>query len=152
CAAALREAVSQSNQAMMPEQRVGIRMGINLDDIITEDGDVHGDGVNIAARLEALAEPGSVYVSEIVHDRVAGKVLVDFEDPGRHTIKNSANPVRIFRLGGEVAEQWAPLAKGGGVAARPAAFENCRAIAVLPFVNFSGAPEQEFFADGITED
>jgi adenylate cyclase len=152
CAAALREAVSQSNQAMMPEQRVGIRMGINLDDIIAKDGDVFGDGVNIAARLEALAEPGSVYVSEIVRDRVAGKVRFDFEDLGPHNLKNIAKPVRIFRLGGEVAEQWAPLANGGFVAASPARFDDRRAIAVLPFANFSSDPEQEYFADGITED
>ena len=152
CAAALREAVSQSNQAMTPEQRVGLRMGINLDDTIAEDGDVFGDGVNIAARLEALAEPGSVYVSETVRDRVAGKVRFDFEDLGPHSLKNIAKPVRIFRLGGDVAEQSASRANGVGVAASPAAFENCRAIAVLPFANFGGDPEQEYFADGITED
>jgi TolB-like protein/class 3 adenylate cyclase len=152
CAAALREAVSQSNQAMMPEQRVGIRMGINLDDIIAEDGDVFGDGVNIAARLEALAEPGSVYVSEMVRDRVAGKVRFEFKDLGPRSLKNIAKPVRVFQLGDEVGEQSASLANGVGVAASPAAFENCRAIAVLPFVNFNGDPEQEFFADGITED
>jgi len=152
CAAALREAVSQSNQAMLPEQRVGIRMGINLDDIIAEGGDVFGDGVNIAARLEALAEPGSVYVSEIVRDRVAGKVRFDFKDLGRHSLKNIAKPVRIFELGDEVAEQSAPLANGSGAAASPAGFDDRRAIAVLPFANFSCDPEQEYFADGITED
>jgi TolB-like protein/class 3 adenylate cyclase/Tfp pilus assembly protein PilF len=152
CAAALREAVSQSNQMLMPEQRVGVRMGINLDDIIAEDGDVFGDGVNIAARLEALAELGSVYVSEIVRDRVAGKLRFDFEDLGPHSLKNIAKPVRIFRLGGEVAEQSASLANGGGVAASPTAFENCRAVAVLPFANFGSDPEQEYFAEGITED
>ena len=152
CAAALREAVSQSNQAMRPEQRIGIRMGINLDDIIAEGGDVFGDGVNIAARLEALAEPGSVYVSEIVRDRVAGRLQFDFKDLGPHRLKNIAKPVRVFQLGDEVAEQSAPLADGGGIAASPAGFDDRRAIAVLPFVNFSGDPEQEFFADGITED
>ena len=78
------------NQALLPEQRVALRIGINLDDIIVEDGDVFGDGVNIAARLEALAEPGSVYVSEIVHDQVAGKVDFDFEDLGPQNLKNIA--------------------------------------------------------------
>src|SRR5215472_9906378 len=87
CAAALREAVSRSNQALLPERRVAVRMGINLDDVIAEDGDVFGDGVNIAARLEALAEPGSVYVSEIVRDRVAGRINFDFEDLGPHSLK-----------------------------------------------------------------
>jgi TolB-like protein/Tfp pilus assembly protein PilF len=152
CAAALREAVSQSNQAMRPERRIGIRMGINLDDIIAEGGDVFGDGVNIAARLEALAEPGSVYVSEIVRDRVAGRLQFDFKDLGPHSLKNIAKPVRVFQLGHEVAEQSAPLADGGIAAASAPGFDARRAIAVLPFINFSGDPEQEFFADGITED
>jgi adenylate cyclase len=153
CAGALREAVSQLDQAVLPDQRVALRMGINLDDIIAEDGDVFGDGVNIAARLEALAEPGSVYVSEIVRDRVAGRVAFDFEDLGPHTLKNIAKPVRVFRLGSEVAEQSTPLADEGAIAAaRPRGFDDRRAIAVLPFANFSLDAEQDFFADGITED
>jgi adenylate cyclase len=153
CAGALRDAVTRLNQAVLPERRIGIRIGINLDDIIAEDGDVFGDGVNIAARLQALAEPGSVYVSEIVRDRVAGRVKFDFEDLGAHNLKNIAKPVRIFRLGTEIAKASAPL---GNTAAVPAdglpRLDARRAIAVLPFVNFSGDPEQEFFADGITED
>jgi adenylate cyclase len=153
CAAALREAVSRSNRATVPEQRVGIRIGINLDDVIAEGGDVFGDGVNIAARLQALAKPGSVYVSEIVRDRVAGKVRFDFKDLGRHSLKNIAKPIRIFQLDDEVAEQSAPLGNGGIVSAVSLPrFDDRRAIAVLPFVNFSGDLEQEFFADGITED
>jgi TolB-like protein/class 3 adenylate cyclase/Flp pilus assembly protein TadD len=152
CGAALRDAVTRLNQTVLPERRIGIRIGINLDDVIAEDGDVFGDGVNIAARLEALAKPGSIYISEIVRDRVAGRVGFDFEDLGAYNLKNIARPVRIFRLGGEVAGQWAPLANGGAVAASPAAFENGRAIAVLPFANFGCDPEQEYFADGITED
>jgi adenylate cyclase len=153
CAGALREAVSRLNQALLPERRVELRMGINLDDIIEEDGDVFGDGVNIAARLEALAEPGSVYVSEIVRDRVAGRVGFDFDDLGPHNLKNIAKPVRVFRLGVEIVEQPAPVADAGLVApANPRGFDDKRAIAVLPFTNFSGDPEQEYFADGITED
>ena len=102
CAAALREAVSQSNQMRLPEWRVALRMGINLDDVIAEDGDIFGDGVNIAARLEALAEPGSVYVSEIVRDRVAGRIDFEFEDLGPHTSRislsrsGSSPPYRIM--------------------------------------------------------
>jgi adenylate cyclase len=151
CAAALREAVSRLNQVLLPDRRVALRVGINLDDIILEDGDVFGDGVNIAARLQALAEPGSIYVSEIVRDRVAGRVGFDFEDLGPHNLKNIAKPVRIFRMGGEPSEQYGEFA--AGVVSRDSrGFDDRRAIAVLPFVNFSGDSEQEYFADGITED
>jgi adenylate cyclase len=153
CAADMREAVSRLNRALIPERRVTLRMGINLDDIIAEDGDVFGDGVNIAARLEALAEPGSIFVSEIVRDRVAGRVGFDFEDLGLHNLKNIAKPVRIFRLSAEVVERSAPLGNADIVpAVRMPSFDDRRAIAVLPFANFSSDPEQEFFADGITED
>jgi adenylate cyclase len=153
CAGELREAVSRLNQALLPERRLALRIGINLDDIIAEDGDVFGDGVNIAARLEALAEPGSVYVSEIVRDRVAGRVGFDFEDLGPHDLKNIARPVRVFRLRSDIVEQPAAVAEAGLVApAGPRGFDDRRAIAVLPFDNLSGDPEQEYFADGITED
>jgi len=153
CAAALRDAVTQLNQAMLPEQRVALRIGINLDDIIVEDGDVFGDGVNIAARLESLAEPGSVYVSEIVRDRVFGKVDFDFVDLGPKNLKNISRPIRVYRMAGGVAKRSAALDDAGTVlAARPEWVDDRHAIAVLPFLNFSGDPEQEFFADGITED
>jgi len=153
CAAALRDAVAQTNQALLPEQRVALRIGINLDDIIVEDGDVFGDGVNIAARLESLAEPGSVYVSEIVRDRVSGKVDFDFVDLGPKNLKNIREPIRVYRMGGATQEQPGdPAVADGPVAASSSGFDNRRAIAVLPFANFGGDPEQEFFADGITED
>jgi adenylate cyclase len=152
CAAALRDAVSKSNQALLPERRVALRVGINLDDVIAGDGDVFGDGVNIAARLETLAEPGSVYVSEIVRDRVAGRIDFEFEDLGPHSLKNIARPVRVFRLGGEITERSTSRGNAGIVPANPRGFDDRRAIAVLPFVNFGGDPEQEYFADGITED
>ena len=153
CAATLRDAVAQSNQALPDEQRIAMRIGINFGDIIAEDGDIFGDGVNIAARVEALAKPGSVYVSEIVHDQVAGEVDFDFEDLGPQSLKNIARPIRVYRMAGEMAELSEDLlAAGARLAASPPAFDDRRAIAVLPFANFSGDPEQEFFADGITED
>jgi adenylate cyclase len=153
CAAALRDAVAQMNQALLPERRVALRIGINLDDIIMVAGDVFGDGVNIAARLEALAEPGSVYVSEIVRDRVAGKVEFDFVDLGPKNLKNISRPIRVYRMAGDVAKQSAALDSASAVsAASPAGVDDRRAIAVLPFLNFSDHPEQEYFADGITED
>jgi len=153
CAGALRDAVSQFNQALLPDRRVALRIGINLDDIIVEGGDVFGDGVNIAARLESLAEPGSVYVSEAVRDRVSGKVDFDFVDLGPKCLKNIREPIRVYRMGAGVAKRSAALDSTAAVsAASPAGIDYRHAIAVLPFLNFSGDPEQEFFADGITED
>jgi adenylate cyclase len=153
CAAGLRDAVAQMNQTLPDEQRIAMRIGINLGDVIIEDGDVFGDGVNIAARVEALAKPGSVYVSEMVHNQVVGEADFDFEDLGPQDLKNIARPIRVYRMAGEMAELSEDLlAAGIRLAARPPAFDDRRAIAVLPFVNFGGDPEQEFFADGITED
>jgi adenylate cyclase len=129
-----------------------MRIGINFGDIIAEEGDVFGDGVNIAARVEALAKPGSVYVSEIVHQQVAGKVDFDFEDLGPQSLKNIAKPIRVYRMAGAMAELSEDLVAAAMLAASAPAFDDRRAIAVLPFANFSGDPEQEFFADGITED
>jgi len=148
CAGALREAVGQRNRDLPPEERIALRIGINLGDIVVDQGDMFGDGVNIAARLEALAEPGSIYVSAIVHDQVAGKVEFDFEDLGPKSLKNIARPIQVYRMAGAAA---ASSAEAPAPAAVPG-FDDRRAIAVLPFANFSGDPEQEFFADGITED
>jgi TolB-like protein/Tfp pilus assembly protein PilF len=153
CAAALREAVSRYNQAEVPDRRVALRVGINLDDIIVEDDDVFGDGVNIAARLEAFAEPGSIYVSEIVHDRVAGKLDFDFVDLGSKNLKNISEPIRVYRMGTDVAMQSTAL--GHAYVVSPGSsgrLDDRRAIAVLSFLNFSDDPQQEYFADGITED
>jgi len=150
CAAALREAIVEKNQALPPERRIALRIGINLGDIIVERGDVFGDGVNIAARLEALAEPGSIYVSGIVHDQVVDKVEFEFEDLGPKELKNIRRPIHVYRMAGASADR--PDHAGAAGAVGPAGFDEHRAIAVLPFANFSDDPEQEFFADGITED
>jgi adenylate cyclase len=156
CAAAMRDAVAQMNQMLPSERRIAMRIGINLGDIIAEGGDIFGDGVNIAARVGALAEPGSIYVSGIVHDQVVDRVDFDFEDLGPRELKNIRRPIHVYRMGGERAEEAEEpedLGAAGAVpAASPAGFDDRRAIAVLPFANFSGDPEQEFFADGITED
>jgi adenylate cyclase len=150
CAAAMRDAVVQKNAALTPEQRIAMRIGINLGDIIAEAGDVFGDGVNIAARLEALAEPGSIYVSGIVHDQVVDKVDFDFEDLGPKELKNIRRPIQVYRMAGSSFDR-ADDSEVGAPAGQ-ADFDGHRAIAVLPFANFSGDPEQEFFADGISED
>jgi adenylate cyclase len=153
CAAGLRDAVAQMNQTLPDERRIAMRIGINLGDVIVEGGDIFGDGVNIAARVGALARPGSIYVSEMVHNQVADEVDSDFEDLGPQDLKNIARPIRVYRMAGEMAELSENLlAAGARLAASSPAFDDRRAIAVLPFVNFSGDPEQEFFADGVTED
>jgi len=153
CAAALREAVSLLNQALLAERRIALRVGINLDDIIVEQGDVFGDGVNIAARLEALAEPGSIYVSELVRDRVTGRVDFDLVDLGLKELKNITRPIRVYRVSDGVAGEAAGAAKASTVATTsPVQLDDRRAIAVLPFLNLGGDPEQEYFADGVTED
>src|SRR6516225_5700180 len=153
CAAGLRDAVVEMNQAVPDEQRIAMRIGINFGDVILEKGDVFGDGVNIAARVGALAAPGSVYLSETVHQQIAGQVDFDFEDLGPQSLKNIARPIRVYRLASEVAELSEELvAAATKFSVGPPVFDDRRAIAVLPFANFSGDPEQEFFADGITED
>jgi len=149
CAAALRDAALQMNQMLPSERRIAMRIGINLGDIIVEGGDVFGDGVNIAARLEALAEPGSIYVSGIVHDQIVDRVEFDFEDLGPKELKNIRRPIHVYRMGGETADE---AEEFPDAPASPAGFDDRRAIAVLPFANFSSDPEQEFFADGVTED
>src|SRR5580704_5878302 len=147
-AALLRDCAAQKNDMLRPEQRIALRIGINLGDIVVESGDIFGDGVNIAARLEALAEPGSIYVSENVRDQIAGKVDFDFIDLGPKALKNITRPVRVYQMGGKKSEAGNPST----AVASPLEFDDRRAVAVLPFANFSGDPEQEFFADGITED
>jgi adenylate cyclase len=152
CAAGLRDAVVQMNQALPEEQRIAMRIGINFGDVIDEEGDVFGDGVNIAARVGALAKPGSVYVSEMVYSLVTDAVDLDFEDLGPQDLKNIARPIRVYRMAGDMAELSEELVATAALSVSPAGFDDRRAIAVLPFANFSGDPEQEFFADGITED
>jgi adenylate cyclase len=150
CAAAIRSAVAQRNQMLASERRIAIRIGINLGTIIAEGGDIFGDAVNVAARLEALADPGSIYVSEVVYDKVADSLDFEFEDLGLKKLKNIQQAVRIRRIAGgtgdwpEHVNPWPTTSLGE--------LDNRRAIAVLPFINFSGDPEQEFFADGITEE
>jgi adenylate cyclase len=152
CAAALRDEIAHRNEKLPEEERIVIRIGINFGDIIAEEGDVFGDGVNIAARVGALAKPGSVYVSEIVHNQIADKADFDFEDLGPQELKNIARPIRVYRVAGEMAERSEEFVAAAMLPASTEGFDNRHAIAVLPFTNFSGDPEQEFFADGITED
>jgi adenylate cyclase len=152
CAVALGEAVSNSNDSLLPDQRIALRIGKNLADIIVEGGEIFGDGVNIASRIEALAEPGTIYISAAVYDRIVGKIDFDFIDLGPQNLKNISKPIRVYRMDADVAMRWAAAASAGTGSPAGARFDDRRAIAVLPFANFGGDGDQEYFADGITED
>ena len=142
CAVAIQAGMNDRNRGAPDEARIEFRIGINLGDIIIEDGDIFGDGVNIAARLEALADPGGIFVSRAVRDSVRDKLGIELEDLGEKPVKNIARPVRVFRVG---------RANGGRRPAAPSVPDK-PSIAVLPFANMSGDAEQEYFSDGISED
>ncbi len=148
CAVAVQEGMAGREQDLSEKRRIQFRIGVNLGDIVIDGEDILGDGVNIAARLEGLAEPGGICVSAKVFEEVGNKLDLGFEDLGPQEIKNIATPVRAYRLGLEGAGSSHAAAPGGTaseVLERPA-------VAVLPFDNMSGEAEQEYFADGLTED
>ncbi|MGH7075372.1 MAG: adenylate/guanylate cyclase domain-containing protein [Stellaceae bacterium] len=144
CAAAWQDAVSTRQAGMPQAERLVFRIGANLGDVIVDGGDVFGDGVNVAARLEGLAEPGGILISASLHDQVIGKADLAFADEGEQALKNMPRPVRAYRVVG------AARPKGGG-GAQPS-LPDRPSIAVLSFQNMSGDAEQEYFADGIVED
>jgi TolB-like protein len=135
------------------DQRIAFRIGINLGDIIVERHDIFGDGVNLAARLEALAEPGGICVSRVVRDQVRDKLDVAFEDMGEQRVKNIARPVRVYALRPEaVADLPASSTSPTTSISQPTSVAPRLSIVVLPFTNLSDDREQQYFADGITED
>ena len=148
CAVAVQHGMAERNAAKPEGQRIEFRVGVNLGDVIVEDGDIHGDGVNVAARLEALTEPGGVCVSGTVRDHIGDRLDLTFDDLGDQSLKNIARPIRVFRVRVAIAGTTAPLVKPTPTFALP----DKPSIAVLPFINMSNDPEQEFFADGIAED
>jgi adenylate cyclase len=150
CAVDIQREMADRNAGVPTDQRIEFRIGLNVGDIIIDDRDIYGDGVNIAARLEALAEPGGICASRVVRDQVRDKLDFSFEDMGEQQVKNIARPVRTHRvlLGPSVVEP-----TGAAAASRAArAPQQKPSIAVLPFANMSGDAEQEYFSEGITED
>ena len=145
CAVEVQHEMTGRNPGAPPENRIELRIGINVGDIVVEDGDIFGDGVNIAARLEGLAEPGHICVSARVQEDAAGKLDLFFEDIGEHRLKNIARPVRVYRVVTEAPRAIPQVSADPPLPDKPS-------IAVLPFANMSSDPEQEFLADGIAED
>ena len=151
CAVDIQRGMAERNSNVPAESCIQFRIGINVGDIISDDNDIYGDGVNVAARLEALAEPGGIMVSRNVYDQVRDKLSFGFEDMGEQTVKNIARPIGVHRI--SLAESAAPLVvKSAAATSKIELLTDRPSIAVLPFDNISGDPEQEYFADGISED
>jgi TolB-like protein/class 3 adenylate cyclase/tetratricopeptide (TPR) repeat protein len=146
CAVAVQAVMAERNNGVPQDQRMLFRIGINLGDILIEGDDILGDGVNVAARLEGIAEPGGVCISSSAYDQVRGKVAVEFADLGEHNLKNIARPVRAYTV---VLNGSAEVPQGAAMLSSPSAPR--LSIVVLPFANIGGDTEQDYFVDGVTE-
>jgi len=146
CAVEIQSVMAARNKDVPENRQMLFRIGINLGDVIHDESRLYGDGINVAARLEALAAPGGVLVSQAVHDQVRDRLDLVFEDLGQRELKNIAHPVRVYSLRTPAESEAVPAP---GAALQP---PDKPSIAVLPFLNMSGDPEQEYFADGIVED
>jgi class 3 adenylate cyclase len=142
CAVAVQAVMDQRNEGVPQDRRMLLRIGINLGDILIEGDDILGDGVNVAARLEGIAEPGGICVSSSAYEQVRGKVPVEFTDLGEQTLKNIARPIRAYAVG---------LSANAHQAVLPPSSAPRLSIVVLPLANLGGDPEQEYFVDGVTE-
>jgi adenylate cyclase len=150
CADEIQRGIAEQNINVPQDKRIELRIGIHVGDIIIEENDIFGDGVNIAVRLEGIAEPGGICISDDAHRQVRGKVESTLEDLGSQSLKNIAEPMRVWRV--RIGPSSSPATKPPTETAQPLAPPDKPSIAVLPFENMSGDPEQEYFVDGIAED
>ena len=158
CAAEVQRAMVDHDTNMAGDRRIRFRIGINLGDIIVDEDDIFGDGVNVAARLEALAEPGGICISRVVRDQIRDKLPYAFESMGEQQVKNIARPIRVYALSASAVAALPPVAalpvrpRSKCQRARPRRDKPRLSIVVLPFANPSNDPEQEYFVDAITDD
>jgi adenylate cyclase len=153
CAIAVQKDLENRNSALPCERKVEFRIGVNLGDVIEDRGDIYGDGVNIAARLESLADPGGVCISGTARDAIGNKIPAEYKFMGERKVKNIAEEVRAYQIVFDVNGSSSPVAEHNTNAdSTNAKLPDKPSVAVLPFNNMSGDPEQEYFADGITED
>jgi TolB-like protein len=143
CAVAIQSTMAKRNAAIEPEHRMQFRIGINVGDIVYDDARIYGDGINVAARLESIAEPGGICISSKVYEEINGRIDLAYQDIGEQQLKNITRPVRVYRV---------RLNSLAPAAAPVLALPDKPSIAVLPFQNMSGDPEQEYFADGMVEE
>jgi len=152
CAAEVQRGMIDREPQVSDERRIKFRIGINLGDVIADSDDIFGDGVNVAARLEALADPGGVCISRTVRDQIRDRLPYQFEDMGEQSVKNIARPLRVYSLRPEVVAELAPTGAPPGTQISQPIVAPRLSIVVLPFANLSNHPEQQYFADGITDD
>jgi TolB-like protein/class 3 adenylate cyclase/Tfp pilus assembly protein PilF len=152
CAVEIQRGMAGQNGDVPEDMRIEFRIGIHVGDIIIDDNDIFGDGVNIAARLEGIAEPGGVCISDDAQRQIRGKLEIAFDDMGPQSLKNIAEPMRAWRVRIDANSSQAAPANPPADAAQPLALPDRPSIAVLPFQNMSGDSEQEYFADGMVED
>ena len=152
CAVEIQRAMVDQNVDAPEDKRISFRIGVNLGDVIVEPEDIFGDDVNIASRLEALAEPGGIWISRAVRDRIGERLPYSFEDIGEQSVKNIAHPVHVYRIRLEGETKPRPTGTPDTVPRPPFCLPYKASIAVLPFQNMSGDPEQDYFADGMVEE